>query len=177
MADFMNTYTGKQFSVIHPNKDAIDVVDIAHALSMLCRGNGHVKHFYSVGQHCINCAKLAKAKGYNCKLQFACLLHDASEAYMADVIRPLKKDLPYYQEIEQKLLTVIFEKYGILEYLEDKRVKEIDDALCHYDLRNLMNVDIEVGYLEYIPDISYKHPMEVEKEYLEIFEELKGSCL
>ena len=177
MADFMNTYTGKHFSVIHPDKDSIDVVDIAHALSMLCRGNGHVKHFYSVGQHCINCAKLAKARGYSREVQFACLLHDASEAYMADVIRPIKKDLPYYQEIEHKLLHVIFEKYGILEYLEDTRVKAIDDALCHYDLRNLMNVDIEVECLEYIPDISYKHPMEVEKEYLEVFDELKGSCL
>ena len=96
---------------------------------------------------------------------------------MSDVIRPLKKDLPYYQEIEHKLLTVIFEKYGIEEYLTDKRVKQIDDDLCHYDLRNLMNVDIEVGYLEYIPDISFKNPMDVEKEYIEVFEELKRELL
>lgn len=172
MADYMNTYSGKLFSVIHPETDSIDVVDIAHALSLLCRGNGHVKHFYSVGQHCINCARLAKARGYSYEVQFACLLHDASEAYMSDVIRPLKKDLPYYQEIEHKLLTVIFEKYGIKEYLTDNRVKQIDDDLCHYDLRNLMNVNIEVGYLEYIPDISFRNPMDVEKEYLEVFEEL-----
>lgn len=177
MADYMNTYSGKKFSVLHPDMDSIDVVDIAHALSLLCRGNGHVKHFYSVAQHCINCAKLAKARNLSVKLQFACLLHDASEAYMSDVIRPLKKDLPYYVEIEDQLLEVIFEKYGIKEYVNHKSVKAIDDALCHYDLKHLLNLDIEVEELEYIPDISFKNPMDVEKEYIEVFEQLKRELL
>ena len=49
----ITTYTGKLFDPTNPNIDGIDIVDIAHALSLLCRGNGHVKHFYSVGQHSI----------------------------------------------------------------------------------------------------------------------------
>ena len=71
----------QMFDPLHPNTDLIDIEDIAHALSMLCRANGHFKSFYSVGQHCINCAKEAKARGYSSFVQLACLLHDASEAY------------------------------------------------------------------------------------------------
>ena len=58
----ITTYTGKLFDPTNPNIDGIDIVDIAHALSLLCRGNGHVKHFYSVGQHSISCYREAKAR-------------------------------------------------------------------------------------------------------------------
>ena len=51
----IKTYTGIMFDPIVPESEKIDIVDIAHALSMLCRGNGHMKHFYSVGQHSVNC--------------------------------------------------------------------------------------------------------------------------
>lgn len=169
----MNTYTGKQFSVLEPDVCAIDIRDIAHALSLLCRGNGHVKHFYSVGQHCINCVKLAKARGYSAEIQLACLLHDASEAYMSDVIRPIKKELPLYQEVEQRLIQIIFSKYGILEYTSCFEVKEIDDDLCSYDVKYLIGVsEIQVNDLECEPDVAYYAPHLVEQWYLELFQEL-----
>ena len=61
---YITTYTGKHFDPIQPEPGLFDLTDISHALSLLCRGNGHMKHFYSVAQHSIACAEEAKARGY-----------------------------------------------------------------------------------------------------------------
>lgn len=94
MSNCITTYTGKHFDPTQPEKERICIDDIAHALSLLCRGNGHVKTFFSVGQHCILCAKEAMARGLPRRLALAALLHDASECYMSDVPRPFKKAFP-----------------------------------------------------------------------------------
>ena len=65
------TYTKKMFDPIHPQPELIDIRDIAHALSMLCRANGHFHSFHSVGQHSIHCMKEARARGYSRRLQLA----------------------------------------------------------------------------------------------------------
>ena len=107
----ITTYTRKHFDPVHPDPGLLCVEDFAHALPMICRGNGHVTTFWSVGEHCICCAKEAAARGYSRRLVLACLLHDASECYMSDVPRPLKQEMPRYREIEDHLLSVIYEKY------------------------------------------------------------------
>ena len=96
MSDHIRTYTGKEFYPMEPDPDAICIEDIAHALPMICRGNGHVHSFWSVGEHCICCAKEAEARGFSNRVILACLLHDASECYMSDVPRPFKKELGFY---------------------------------------------------------------------------------
>ena len=70
----ITTYTGRHIDPLHPDPDMICIEDIAHALSLICRGNGQVKTFFSVGQHCINCAREALARGYSRRVAFACLL-------------------------------------------------------------------------------------------------------
>ena len=85
MRDCITTYTGKHFKPVSPDPDLVCIEDIAHALSLICRGNGHVKTFFSVGQHCINCAKEAEARGLSARMVLACLLHDASECYLSDI--------------------------------------------------------------------------------------------
>ncbi|WP_348980926.1 hypothetical protein [Clostridium sp. AM54-14XD] len=65
MADYITTYTGDHFDPTLPEAEHLHIEDIAHALSLICRGNGHVKTFFSVGSHCINCAKEAAARGYS----------------------------------------------------------------------------------------------------------------
>lgn len=126
----IKTYTGVMFDPLNPNLELIDILDIAHALSMLCRANGHFRSFYSVGQHCINCMKEAAARGYSERVQLACLLHDASEAYLSDVTRPVKQELPKYLEIEKPLQDAIWLKYlgNPLSREEYAQVFEIDDA-------------------------------------------------
>ena len=137
----ITTYTRKHFDPVHPDPGLLCVEDFAHALPMICRGNGHVTTFWSVGEHCICCAKEAAARGYSRRLVLACLLHDASECYMSDVPRPLKQEMPRYREIEDHLLSVIYEKYlgSDLTAEEQRMMKQIDNDLLWYDLTNLQD--------------------------------------
>ena len=109
----MNTYTGKKIDPMSMTADDVSIQDIAHALSLTCRGGGPVSYFFSVAQHSINCMKEAKARGWSERLQLACLLHDASEAYISDIIRPVKVHLSNYLEIEGNIMKVILERFGL----------------------------------------------------------------
>ena len=90
--DFIITISKKRFSPLQAEAGDIEITDIAHALSLLCRANGYTRHFYSVAQHSLNCAAEAKARGLSEDIQLACLLHDASEAYISDITRPVIKE-------------------------------------------------------------------------------------
>ena len=81
----MVTYTGKEFYPLDPNPADIDIKDIAHALSNCCRFAGHIKSFYSVAQHSVIVSELCEPEN-----ALAGLLHDASEAYLSDIARPVK---------------------------------------------------------------------------------------
>lgn len=172
--DYITTYGGIHFVPTKPDPEKIQITDIAHALSLLCRGNGHVKCFFSVGQHCVNCALEARARGYSNRMVLACLLHDASEAYMSDVPRPFKKYLKDYNEWEEKLLDVIYIKYlgSPLTEEEEALLKEIDNAMLYYDLRELLNEKQSEPEPEVHIEISYEVRtfQEVERQYLELFE-------
>ena len=135
---YITTYTGKHFDPIQPEPGLFDLTDISHALSLLCRGNGHMKHFYSVAQHSIACAEEAKARGYSARVQLGCLLHDASEAYLSDITRPVKGCLPEYRRIEQVLQEMIYEKYLIAPPTEREReiVKRMDDTCLYYEFEH-----------------------------------------
>lgn len=177
MADYITTYSGMHIEPTNPHADKIHIEDIAHALSLLCRGNGHVKTFFSVGQHCMRCALEAEARGYTGRVVLACLLHDASEAYMSDITRPLKKYLPQYKIYEQQLLEVIYEKYlgSPLTAEEEKLVKVIDDDLLYFDMLHLLGEHMRDGAPDMKTSFDYEFvPFEeVEKAYLTLFEKYK----
>lgn len=170
----ITTYSGHKFDPINPDKDVLDIRDIAHALSLTCRGNGHVKQFYSVGQHCIMCAKEAAARGYSKRVVLACLLHDASEAYMSDVPRPFKEMLPEYVALEEKLIDLVYTKFlgGRLTEEEKKLVSKVDDDVLYFDMLELFGVvwGDYVPVLEIEPSYIVRPFEEVEKEYLDLFE-------
>ncbi len=173
MFDYIATYTGTHFVPMNPKPEQILIEDIAHALPMLCRGNGHVKMFFSVGQHCIRCAKEAAFRGYSNRLVLACLLHDATEAYMSDVPRPFKKSLPGYIEMEDKLLDMVYEKFlgSPLTKEEEAIMKTIDDDLLYFDLVELLNVSMEgpAPKVQVSTDYTFQPFEEVEREYLELY--------
>ena len=173
----ITTYTGKHFDPMEPHIEALDVRDIAHALSLTCRGNGHVKNFFSVGQHCVNCAKEAVSRGYSQRVVLGCLLHDASEAYMSDVPRPFKDVLPEYQKLENQLLNLIYTRFLGCPLSEEEKglVKEVDDDLLYFDMIELLGVPQEgpAPKVNIEMDYSVKAFEEVEREYLELYEAWK----
>jgi hypothetical protein len=174
------TYTKKMFDPLHPDAALLDITDIAHALSLLCRANGHFKQFYSVGQHCINCAREAAARGYSRRVQLACLLHDGSEAYLSDVTRPVKEELPRYVEIEEPLQAVIWEKYlgSPLTKEEYDQVFDIDDAMLYCEFLALMDTPLPGLPTELTskPTIDFMEFALCKETYLSLFEELKTPC-
>lgn len=170
----IKTYVGNWFDPMEPDMNSIDIRDIAHALSLTCRGNGHVKHFFSVGQHCVNCALEAEARGYSKRVILGCLLHDASEAYMSDVPRPFKEVLKEYQKAEDKLLDLIYSKYlgSTLTEVEKRLVSQVDDDQLYYDMLELFDVQMkgDAPKLEIPLDYSVVPFDFIERKYVELFE-------
>lgn len=175
---YITTYLKKHIDPTNASANDIEIVDIAHALSLLCRANGHFEHFYSVAQHSINCAKEAKARGYSKRVQLGCLLHDASEAYLSDVTRPIKAQLQKYLEIEEKLQNTIFDKWitPSLNTEEVKQIFEIDDAVLYYEFLNLLDEkisDVEPQILSK-PNYDFSNFSEVESKFISRFKMLMG---
>lgn len=88
--EYIRTFTGRQFWPLDPRADEVEIKDIAHALSNMCRFNGHTKRFYSVAEHCVRVADLFRVEGKFGYPGLLALLHDAAEAYLVDLPRPVK---------------------------------------------------------------------------------------
>ena len=175
MSEIM-TYTKKMFDPLRPNAELIDIEDIAHALSMLCRANGHLKSFYSVVQHSINCMKEAQARGCSHRVQLACLLHDASEAYLSDVTRPVKAELPRYKEIEAPLQETIWNKWlgETLSEEERKQVFDIDDAILAHEFLDLMGEKLteKIPQIYSVPQFAFVGFDAAKQQFLRLFRRL-----
>lgn len=172
----IKTNSGVMFDPIRPRQELIDIADIAHSLSMLCRANGHFSSFYSVGQHSINCAREAQSRGHSRRVQLACLLHDGSEAYLSDVTRPVKEELPVYRQIEEPLQNMIWRKWleSPLTEEEYNQVFAIDDAMLYYEFRELMDTVLwqPAPILQAKPDLAFAGFAQTKQEFLRLFYEL-----
>lgn len=172
----MNTYTGNKIDPMNMTTSDISIQDIAHALSLTCRGGGHVSYFFSVAQHSINCMNEAKARGWSERLQLACLLHDASEAYISDIIRPVKAHLSNYLEIESSIMNVILERFGLADLSEEENAmwKQIDDDMMNFELKSFMKGEEyrTVDNLVSVPDKAERPWREVEAEFIICTEKL-----
>jgi hypothetical protein len=122
---WMETFTGKKFTFQKPTPEIICIRDIAHALALLTRYNGHTIKFYSVAEHCVLLTRYMRKKGYPTRMLMTCLLHDAAEAYIGDMPRPVKVRLPSFKRVENVIAKVISEKYH-LYWPEPKALKSVD---------------------------------------------------
>ena len=104
---WLQTYTGKRMHFLDPKLDEIDIADIARSLSQMCRFAGHTKKFYSVAEHCCVIAQFASSEN-----ALWGLLHDASEAYIVDIPKPVKGFLLNYEELESTVMNAICTKIG-----------------------------------------------------------------
>jgi hypothetical protein len=142
IGEMILTYKKIYMDPFSPQPSQIDVEDIAHALSLMTRANGHFRCFFSVAQHSIHCAQEAKARGEDSRVQLACLLHDAAECYLSDITRPVKRRLPQYVEAERRLQRAIMAAFS-LEGLSGRdwgAVEEIDDAMLYHEFLQLADV-------------------------------------
>ena len=113
MKPYIDTYSGRKINLLHPDPDDILIEDIAHALSLICRWGGHIRRHYSVGAHSILVAAEVKPTG----AKLPALLHDATEAYIQDIVSPLKRqdDMDMYRVIEDRFNRTVMKKFGALE--------------------------------------------------------------
>lgn len=119
----IRTFTGQYVNVFDPKPETIVIEDIAHALSQTCRFGGHTYIPYSVAQHSIEVSKLLPEA-----MQLTGLMHDATEAYMCDLPRPIKRHFPEYKEVEERLMQVIADKFK-LTYPFPAELKKADKVM------------------------------------------------
>lgn len=170
---WIQTFTGKAFHYEDIRPEDINVVDIARALSHQCRFAGHTNRFYSVAEHCVHVAR----QFTDPQLRKIGLLHDATEAYILDLPKPLKSLLPDYEAYEQRVWEVIAAKFAMPREIP-AAVHEIDRRMLiterprlfrhplpwpkYADVQPLDGVDIE-GWL----------PNHAQAEFLASFAELQ----
>ena len=173
---YITTYQKHRVDPLQMDRHLIDILDIAHALSLLCRANGHFPHFYSVGQHSVNCMNEAKARGYSKRVQLGCLLHDASEAYLSDITRPVKPFLQNYMEIEAQLQTKIYRKWLLPDLTEEelKQIRAVDDAMLYAEFLELMGERVfeEAIAMQSSPLLAQVDFASVEQTFLSAFHSL-----
>ena len=134
--DWIQTFTGLVMYPLDPRPEELCIADIAHALSNLCRFTGHCREFYSVAEHSV-------------RVSLACdpvhamwgLLHDASEAYIADMSRPVKRYSEFgavYQVVENRLMAAIVQRFNLPTEMPES-VKRADTVLLMTEKRDLMH--------------------------------------
>jgi hypothetical protein len=129
-APLLVTSTGRQIDLMDPQVRHVDIRDIAHGLSHICRWGGHTEAFYSVAEHSLLVSRI-------CSDPLWGLLHDATEAYLGDIVRPLKARMPHYRALEGAWQRVIMEALGV-PLVEPSDLDSCDLAVALLEAEELM---------------------------------------
>lgn len=172
--NWMLTYTGQRVDPLDVRSFLINIEDIAHSLAMQCRYGGHSNRFYSVAEHSVLISRALESNSYSEGIAFAGLLHDAAEAYIGDIITPLKTQISYAIKFhEHSALREIFMKFGApwpihpIVHSYDKRIASTEMKTL---FRFLIEQDPDTRPLDV--DISGWNPEDAEAEFLKRFHEL-----
>jgi hypothetical protein len=170
---FIGTFSGLRFWPLDPNPEKILIADIAHALAHQCRFGGHASKFYSVAEHSVHVSHL-------CLPEHALwgLLHDASEAYLVDLPRPLKllPEFAVYREAERRLQRAVAARFG-LPPDQPAKVTEADDTMLWIEAHSLLgSMPVEAIRDTHHPfEITNPLlPVEAERRFLARFKELSA---
>ena len=126
------TRSGHYFNLLEPETSTFTIEDIAHALSHICRYTGHVHTFYSVAQHSVAVSQLVPPEH-----ALAGLLHDAAEAYVGDMIRPIKVKMKSFQALESDIMGAIVRRFNLFPWYQPSAVKFADNVVCNTERRDL----------------------------------------
>ncbi|HAA55268.1 MAG TPA: phosphohydrolase [Myxococcales bacterium] len=172
MESWILTSTGRKFCPFSPDMDAVAIEDIAHSLSMQCRYNGHCRVFYSVAEHSVRVSRILPDV-----YALWGLLHDAAEASLSDMPRPVKYQLTAFLEYEDALLKQLAAHFGLSWPMPDA-VKEADDILLVTELRDIMPPSPRLKEFGVEPleerIVETLLPQEAKALFLERFGELAG---
>jgi len=172
---FMQTYTGRKFWPMDPRPQEVNIRDIAHSLSMQCRYAGHCRRFYSVAEHSVHIARWLV--GVNKQAAIYGLLHDASEAFLIDVPRPVKPYLTGYRDAEERVMASVLVRFGLGQDVPPI-VKEADDRILADELVNLVRMQWHARHDDPLGvTLQYWSPAEAEEEFLETFKALGGEVV
>lgn len=131
---WIQTRSGLRFDVLNPDPALIQIEDIAVSLSRQCRYTGHTSAFWSVAQHSVIVSQ-------ECDHEDALwgLLHDASEAYLIDIPRPLKRlpQFSFYRDLEDGVMQAVCDRFG-LPYDMPASVKRLDTEILVTEAEQLM---------------------------------------
>lgn len=155
MSPTILTADGLYFDFLDPTSESITLEAVARGLSNICRFNGQCHRFYSVAEHSVLVSRRVPEQDAR-----AALMHDAAEAFIGDVTKPLKRLLPDYQAIEQRVEAAVFARFGIPLPLPES-VKRADREMLYVEQRQAMlNADGWSWATETddVPDLAFLSP-------------------
>ena len=178
----IETYSGNRFDYSKLEENEYDIRDIAHCLSLQCRYNGHCLSFYSVAEHCCHVSdtlyKEQTTKTLRETIALAGLMHDATEAYVGDVVAPLKRLLPQFKSIENDIAFYIEKTFGYAPFHHDDPViKDVDMRILVEEHKAIMGGDNLWATDSLKPTgakIQLWSPREAEDRFLTKFYNLRG---
>jgi hypothetical protein len=135
---YIETASGTAFHFDDPPAEEILIDDVAHALSHICRFNGHTQRFYSVAEHSLLIARWLERQGHPPLVCYTGLLHDAAEAYINDLPRPIKYAMPEYRAMEKTIELAVAVRFGTT-YPVPPVIKEADARIILDERRSVMN--------------------------------------
>jgi len=133
--------SGLYLDLANPTAEQFTFSDIAGALSKICRFGGQVSRWYSVAEHSCHCACVASKRQLPFEVRRAALMHDAAEAFVGDVVKPLKIMLAEYSEIESRLERVIAAKFEVDFETHAEAIKDIDKVMLISERRKMIKPD------------------------------------
>lgn len=184
VGDWIQTASKRKFWPLDPRPEDIYLYDIAHALSNVTRFAGHCTEFYSVAQHSIYVADMVEALYGDKNLSLWGLLHDAAEAYIGDMPRPLKHSDDWaapFREAEDRLEKAVAERFMLTPDLHPVEVERADRALLVTEMRDIMggpNLDRVLKGYGGVRPLPFKirpwSPGEAKERFFDKYEELRG---
>jgi hypothetical protein len=186
---WMQTYSGRKFWPLAPRAQDVELADVAHGLAMTCRYGGHSRMFYSVAEHCILVSQFVEMHARNAgkpadevrQLAQLALMHDSAEAYIGDMIRPLKHqpEMAEFRRAEIAIEAEIAKAFWLQWSPEAHQiVKSVDDRILVDEIEYLMP-NPEMYIRPWLRDLSplgaqfrCMPPAEAQSAFLERYREL-----
>ncbi len=181
--DWLETFTGIKFHVMQPSAEEVCIEDIAHALSMIPRFGGQARRFYSVAAHSLHVLSMALRHSVadvkterGSRIARYCLLHDAAEAYLGDMVRPLKLSMPDYRAAEERVFDCILARFGLSRGDEPHFLKTIDNMALATEARDLVlsgGTEWRLGVIpDFISEVNHDSPGFLEQGFIDRYTSL-----